>query len=99
VLIEQELYALMAWMTLCAIVERNAYDRIERSRGKQQIDDPLRYQISMSNLYQAASKMFARLIMMPDIDAVIKASERDLHWLDSTARRKRPGRKATRVSN
>ena len=97
VLIEQELYAIMAWMTLCSITERNAYDRIERSRGKQRLNDPSRYQISMSNLYQATSKMFARLIMVQDVDAVLKASEIDLQWLDSTARRRRPGRSAPRV--
>lgn len=96
ILIEQEIHALLAWMTLCSIIERNAYDRIERSRGIQNLDDPKRYQISMSNVYQATSKIFARLLVNPDINAVIAASEIDLRWLDSTARRRRPGRSAPR---
>jgi Transposase DDE domain len=97
-LILQELHALMAWMTICSIVERNAYQRVERSRGKQDPEDPHRYQISPSNLYCACSRIFARLIMNPNVTMVLKESEIDLKWLDSTARRRRPNRSHPRVN-
>lgn len=96
-LIEQEIMALLAWLTLCAILERNVYARIERSRGKQDPEDPKRFQISTANLVSAAARIFSRLLVMPDITAVLAASELDLKWLDSTARRRRPGRSNPRA--
>ena len=96
-LLVQEIHALLAWMTVCAIVERDAYRRVERSRGRQNPEDPLRFQISPSNLYQAASRLFARLLITQDIDVALGASEIDLQWLDSTARRRRPNRSYVRV--
>lgn len=95
----QEIHALLSWMTLCSILERDAYQRIERSRGKQDPEDPCRFQISYSNLYYAASQIFTKLMINQDVEAVLLESERDLHWLDSTARRRRPGRSYKRVNN
>ena len=95
----QEIHALLSWMTLCSILERDAHERIERSRGKQDPEDPCRFQINYSNLYFSASMIFARLMVNQDVEAVLIESERDLHWLDSTARRRRPGRSYKRVNN
>ena len=95
-LILQEIHALLSWMTLCSIVECDAYKRIERSRGKQDPEDPARYQISSANLYFVCSRMFARLLANLDVDAVMAESEASLRWLDSTARKRRPGRSHVR---
>jgi hypothetical protein len=84
-LIEQEIHALMAWLTVCAIVERNVYARIERSRGPQRLDDPRWFQISPTNPYNAAARIFTRLLVTQDIATALAESEVDLRWLDSTA--------------
>ena len=91
-LIEQEIYSLLAWITVCAIVERDAYRRVERSRGRQNPADPHRFQINHSNLYRVAAHLFARLLRTNDIATALAESEIDLRWLDSTARRRRPDR-------
>ena len=91
-LIEQQIYSLLAWITVCAIVERDAYRRVERSRGRQNPADPHRFQINHSNLYLVAAHLFARLLRTKDIAAALAESEIDLRWLDSTARRRRPDR-------
>jgi hypothetical protein len=91
-LIEQEIYSLLSWITVCAIVERDAYRRIERSRGRQNPSDPHRFQINHSNLYRVAAHLFARLLRTNDIATALAESEIDLRWLDSTARRRRPDR-------
>ncbi|MCS6242430.1 MAG: transposase [Opitutus sp.] len=91
-LIEQEIYSLFAWITVCAIVERDAYRRVECSRGRQNPSDPHRFQINHSNLYRVAEHLFARLLRTKHIAAALAESEIDLRWLDSTARRRRPDR-------
>jgi hypothetical protein len=77
-LIEQEIHALMAWLTVCAIVERNVYARIERSRGPQRLDDPRWFQISPTNPYNAAARIFTRLLVTQDIATALAESEVDL---------------------
>ena len=96
-LIEQEIHSLLAWMTVCAIVERDAYRRVERSRGWQNPEDPHRFQINRANLYEVTARIFTRLLSSTDVDAVLAASETDLQWLDATARRRRPKRSYVRV--
>lgn len=95
--VEQEIYALMAWITLCGIVERDAYQRIERTRGKQDTEDPLRFQISYANLYQVCAKLMTQIVAGKPIPAIIANSERSLNWLSQTARRRRPGRSTPRL--
>jgi len=60
-LIEQDIYSLLAWITVGAIVERDAYRRVERSRGRQNTADSHRFQINHANLYRVAAHLFARL--------------------------------------
>jgi len=95
--VEQEIFALMAWITLCGIVERDAYRRIERSRGKQDPEDPLRYQISYANLYHVCAQLMAQIVAGLPIAAILDRSERSLNWLSQTARKRRPGRTNPRV--
>jgi hypothetical protein len=94
--VQQELFALMAWMALCAIIERNAFLRVERSRGPQDPQDPCRFQISMSNLYCAAARIFVGILKSGDVEVALAEAEIHLQWLDSTARRRRPGRSRPR---
>lgn len=96
--VEQEIYALMAWITLCGMVERDAYRLIERSRGKQDPEDPQRYQISYANLYHVCAKIMAELVAGNHISTVIKKVQRSINWLSQTARKRRPGRSNPRVS-
>jgi hypothetical protein len=96
-LIEQEILSLMTWMTLCSIIERDAYARVERSRGRQRADDPHRFQISPSNLYCAAARIFHRLLLTGNVELALQQSEVDLKWLDQTARRRRPFRSHQRT--
>jgi hypothetical protein len=95
-LIEQEILSLMTWMTLCAIIERDAFARVERSRGRQRADDPRRFQISRSNLFCAAARIFHRLLLTGSVEVALAQSEIDLKWLDQTARRRRPFRSSER---
>lgn len=95
--VEQEIHALLAWMTLCAIVEQAAFQRVMISRGPQDPEDPERFQLSRANLFTATARMFMRLLILGDLDQAMARSETDLRWLDSTARRRRPGRSSPRV--
>ena len=70
-LIKQEIYSLLAWITVCAILERYVYRRVERSRGRQNPADPHRFQINHSNLYLVAAHLFARLLRTKDIAAAL----------------------------
>lgn len=96
--VEQEINALMAWVTLCGIVERDAYRRIDRSRGQQDPEDPKRFQINYANLYQVTAKLMGRIIARVPIPEALQQAELSLNWLSQTARRRRPGRSNPRVS-
>jgi len=95
--VEQEIFALMAWITLCGMVERDAYRRIERSRGKKDPEDHMRYQISYANLYHVCAKLMAQIVAGSTINTIIAKSERSLNWLSQTARKRRPGRSNPRI--
>lgn len=47
-LIAQDIYSLLDWITVCTIVERDAYRRIELSCIRQNPSEPHRFQISHS---------------------------------------------------
>ena len=87
-----------AWVTLCGIVERDAYRRIDRSRGKQDPEDPTRFQINYANLYHVTAKLMGRIVAKMPIPEALDRAELSLNWLSQTARRRRPGRSNPRVS-
>ena len=95
--VEQEIHALMVWMTITGLIERDAYHRVERSRGKQDPEDPTRFQINHSNVAFVAANLLTRIVAGEQLDRIIATSERDLEWISQTARRRRPGRSAPRV--
>ena len=94
--VKQEILALMIWMTLIGLIERDAYQRVERSRGPQDPESPTRFQISNANVAQVASDMFEKLVAGEKLESIIESSQRDLEWLSQTARRRRPGRSELR---
>ena len=94
--VRQEILALMIWMTLIGLIERDAYQRVERSRGPQDPESPTRFQISNANVAQVASDMFNQLVAGEKLETIIKSHQRELEWLSQTARRRRPGRSEIR---
>ena len=92
--IEQEIYAVLTWMTLSAMVAGMAEKTVDQHRGYQDWNDPQRWQISRIDVFSATRRLFFAVMVNPrtTIDHLIDLAKSEAEWIATGARRRRPGR-------
>lgn len=95
--IEQEMYALLTWLTLMAFIEIKAEEELEELRGPQKLNDPERYLISRPSLHLITLWTFCDLIAGGEQwEARKKKLQTSFKHLAAGARKKRPNRSSPR---
>jgi hypothetical protein len=96
--IRQEIAAALLWMTLAAAVEHDVDQAMTKLRGRQQWNDPRRWQINRTLLLELLDDI-ATAIFDPDTDGIAldRMLTRAANYLVRTAQRRRPGRSNPRV--
>ncbi len=92
--IEQEIYAVLTWMTLSAMIAGMAEKAVDKRRGCQDWNDPQRWQISRADVFSATRRLFFAVLVDPRgaIDHLVGLAEGEAEWIAAGARRRRPGR-------
>lgn len=95
----QEIYAALLWLTLAAAMEYGAMTLIRAKRGRQDPDDPHRWQIRRTLLYHFVSARAGELLagsLAPD--GFMERAQANIEYLAHHAAKRRPGRSTPRVT-
>jgi Transposase DDE domain len=95
----QEIYAALIWLTLAAAMEYGAMALIRAKRGRQDPDDPERWQIRRTLLYAFVSARAGELLAGAITPReVMAAAEANIAYLAHHAAKRRPDRSAPRTT-
>jgi len=96
--IEQELYALLTWLTFSAYLESCAEKALAELRGPQRHDDPERYQINRGQLHHITTWTVTDFLAGGRRwEERLEKLETNIHHLAKDARKRRPNRSSPRV--
>jgi hypothetical protein len=92
--IEQEIYAVLTWMTLSAMVQVMAEKAVDKKHGYQEWMDPHMWQVSRPDVFSATRRLFFAVLVDPRaaIDNLVELAQGEADWIATGARRRRPGR-------
>jgi len=98
--IEQEIYAVLTWMTLAAMVDHLAQVEMEKERGPQDWMDPARWQTRRTDVFSVTRRLFFAVLVDPrsTIDHLIALAQGEAEWIATGARRRAPGRSFERIT-
>jgi hypothetical protein len=98
--IEQEIYAVLTWMTLSAMVDHMAQEEMERTRGVQDWMDPERWVVRRVDVFSATRRLFFAVLVDPrsSIDNLVGLARGEAEWITTGARRRKTGRSFERVT-
>jgi hypothetical protein len=94
--IVQELYALMTWLCLAAAIEAHVYVLLAVKRGPIDPDDPCRWQINRTMLFQWADRAFWAACIPGMWESYQATFGRHCHSLVRYAQKRQPGRSTPR---
>lgn len=98
--IEQEIYAVLTWMTLASMVEYLTSIEVARRHGHQDWMDPQRWVVRRTDIFSATRRLFFAVWVKPakSLAHLKELAEGEAEWIATGARRKRPGRSYPRVT-
>lgn len=98
--IEQEIYAVLTWMTLAAMVGHMAQEEMERTRGVQDWMNPGRWVVRRVDVFSATRRLFFAVMVDPRaaIDHLVDLGKGEAEWIATGARRRVTGRSYERVT-
>ena len=92
--VEQEIYAVLTWMTLSAMVQGMAEKAVDKKHGYQEWTDPHMWQVSRADVFSATRRLFFAVLVDPReaINNLEELAQGEADWIVTGARRRRPGR-------
>jgi hypothetical protein len=92
--VEQEIYAVLTWMTLSAMVQGMAEKAVDKKHGYQEWTDPHMWQVSRADVFSATRRLFFAVLVDPReaINNLEGLAQGEADWIATGARRRRPGR-------
>jgi Transposase DDE domain len=95
----QELYAILVWMTISAVIEARADHIIAEQHGPQSFEDPHRRHIRRTSLFSSTKRIFLAAWKIPDhLHKLEPVIDEEAAWLARFAAKRRPGRSSPRVT-
>ena len=94
--IVQELYALMTWLCIAALMQAQAHQLLVAKRGPIEPTDPQRWQINRTHLFRHVDRAFWAVCVTGGWGKHLPTYERHCRYLVKSAKRRRPGRSRPR---